>query len=60
VRRRFPHVEMDLAMKEKLKAAMAKRYNVNLKALDLSCFHADAGERMVIVYSELSFALHML
>jgi hypothetical protein len=51
---------MDSAMKEKLKAAIVKRYNANLKALDLSRFHADAGERMVIVYSELSFTLHML
>jgi hypothetical protein len=60
VRRGLQHVEMDSAMKEKLKAAMVKRYNANFKALDLSRFHANPGERMVTVYSELSFALHMI
>jgi hypothetical protein len=48
VRPGLPHVEIDSNLKEKLKAAMEKRYNRNLKALDLSQFHTDPGERMVI------------
>jgi nuclear RNA export factor len=48
VRPGLPHIEFDSSLKEKLKAAMEKRYNCNLKALDLSWFHADPGERMVI------------
>jgi nuclear RNA export factor len=48
VRPGLPHVEFDSNLKEKLKAAMEKRYNRNLKALDLSRFHADPGEKMVI------------
>ncbi|XP_021921286.1 nuclear RNA export factor 1-like [Zootermopsis nevadensis] len=41
VRPGLPHVEIDSTMKEKIKAAMIKRFNVNLKALDLSRFHTD-------------------
>jgi nuclear RNA export factor len=48
VRPGLPHVELDYTMKEKIKAAMVKRYNANLKALDLSRFHTDPGEGIVI------------
>jgi PIN domain nuclease of toxin-antitoxin system len=48
VRPGLPHVEFDSNLKEKLKAVMEKQYNCILKALDLSRFHADPGERMVI------------
>jgi len=44
----FPHAELNSTLKEKIKAAMVKRYNVNLKALDLSRFHADPGKRTLI------------
>ncbi|GFG38323.1 hypothetical protein Cfor_01734 [Coptotermes formosanus] len=37
----MPHVELNCTLKEKIKAAMVKRYNAALKALDLSRFHAD-------------------
>ncbi|VEN42801.1 unnamed protein product [Callosobruchus maculatus] len=36
-----PNVDMNAATKEKMKLAMAKRYNANTKALDLTKFHAD-------------------
>jgi nuclear RNA export factor len=38
----LPHVVIDDKKKEKIKAVMAKRYKVGLKALDLSQFHKDA------------------
>jgi hypothetical protein len=60
VRPELPHIEINSTMKEKLKAVMDKRYNANLKALDLSRFHEDTGERMVIIYTEHSFVLHVL
>ncbi|XP_044591000.1 nuclear RNA export factor 1-like [Cotesia glomerata] len=41
VRPGFPKCEADAVLKEKLKAAMAKRYNQQNNALDLSCFHHD-------------------
>jgi PIN domain nuclease of toxin-antitoxin system len=41
-------MELSSTLKEKIKAAMVKRYNANLKALDLSRFHTDPGERMVV------------
>ena len=44
----IPHVELNSALKEKIKAAMVKRYNADLKALDLSRFHADRGKRTLI------------
>jgi hypothetical protein len=44
----LPHMELSSTLKEKMKAAMVKRYNANLKALDLSRFHTDPGERMVV------------
>ena len=40
-----PHVELNSTLKEKIKEAMVKRYNANLKALDLSRFHTDPGKR---------------
>lgn len=58
VRPGLPHVEIDSTMKEKIKAAMIKRFNVNLKALDLSRFHTDPGKRMLIVYTELIHIIH--
>lgn len=48
VRPGLPHVELDYTMKEKIKAAMVKRYNANMKALDLSRFHMHPGKRIVI------------
>jgi hypothetical protein len=49
-------------MKEKIKAAMVKRYNADLKALDLSRFHTDPGERMEVynTHTECSFTLYEL
>lgn len=41
VRPGFPVCEADSVPKEKLKAAMAKRYNQQNNALDLSCFYHD-------------------
>lgn len=38
-----PHVTMDSALIEKMKLAMASRYNAATKALDLTKFHADPG-----------------
>lgn len=43
VRNAVPNVQIDAEMKEKMKAAMAKRYNATTKALDLTKFHADPG-----------------
>ncbi|XP_030378948.1 nuclear RNA export factor 1 [Scaptodrosophila lebanonensis] len=37
----IPHVNIDDAFKERMKVVMAKRYNAQTKALDLSRFHAD-------------------
>jgi hypothetical protein len=48
VRPGLPYVVLDSAWKEKIKAVMVKHYNANVKALDLSQFHIDPGERMVI------------
>lgn len=36
-----PNVDITSNMKEKMKTAMAKRYNATTKALDLTKFHAD-------------------
>ncbi|KAM3962029.1 nuclear RNA export factor small bristles [Aphomia sociella] len=41
VRNAAPTVTIDADMKEKMKQAMAKRYNASTKALDLTKFHAD-------------------
>lgn len=41
VRGSVPQVKIDPALKERMKQAMAKRYNVATKALDLTKFHAD-------------------
>lgn len=41
VRNAVPSVAIDAEMKEKMKLAMAKRYNATTKALDLTKFHAD-------------------
>jgi hypothetical protein len=35
-------------VKEKIKAAIVKRYNADLEALDLPWFHTDPGERVLI------------
>lgn len=43
-----PHVELNTVLKEKIKAAMVKRYNAELKALDLSRFHADRGKKTLL------------
>jgi nuclear RNA export factor len=37
----IPWVEMDDTLKERIKQAMVKRYNINTKALDLARFHRD-------------------
>ncbi|CAH2090215.1 unnamed protein product [Euphydryas editha] len=42
VRNSVPNVNVDANMKEKMKLAMAKRYNPATKALDLTKFHADS------------------
>jgi hypothetical protein len=34
---------------------MVKRYNANLKALDLSRFHTDPGERMAVYNTHRMF-----
>lgn len=36
-----PHVNLNTEVREKMKLAMAKRYNSATKALDLTKFHAD-------------------
>ncbi|CAH0755150.1 unnamed protein product [Diatraea saccharalis] len=41
VRNAVPNVAINAEMKEKMKLAMAKRYNASTKALDLTKFHAD-------------------
>ncbi|XP_037727494.1 nuclear RNA export factor 1 isoform X1 [Drosophila subpulchrella] len=45
VRSGIPLVAIDDAFKEAMKVTMAKRYNVQTKALDLSRFHADPDLR---------------
>ncbi|XP_017085602.1 nuclear RNA export factor 1 isoform X2 [Drosophila eugracilis] len=47
VRSGIPLVVIDDAFKEKMKVTMAKRYNVQTKALDLSRFHADPDLKQV-------------
>lgn len=44
VRNSVPQVNIDAEMKEKMKLCMAKRYNADTKALDLTKFHADPGK----------------
>jgi hypothetical protein len=46
----LPHVELSSGLKEKMNAVILKRYKANSKALDLSRFHTDPGER-VLKYS---------
>jgi nuclear RNA export factor len=41
----MPRVDMNDALKERIKQAMVKRYNINTKALDLARFHRDPGKR---------------
>jgi hypothetical protein len=48
VRPGLPHTELDSILKEKIKTAVVKHYNANVKALDLSHFQTHPGERMVI------------
>lgn len=48
VRNSVPNVAIDDNMKEKMKLAMAKRYNATTKALDLTKFHADPGNSLVL------------
>jgi hypothetical protein len=52
-------MELNFTLKEKVKAAVVKRYNANLKALDLPRFHTDPGERMV-VYNIHRMLIHIL
>lgn len=47
VRNAVPNIQVDAEMKEKMKVAMAKRYNVTTKALDLTKFHADPGDYQI-------------
>ncbi|XP_016951832.1 nuclear RNA export factor 1 isoform X2 [Drosophila biarmipes] len=47
VRSGIPLVAIDDAFKEAMKVAMAKRYNVQTKALDLSRFHADPDLKQI-------------
>lgn len=47
VRSGIPLVAIDDAFKEKMKVTMAKRYNIQTKALDLSRFHADPDLKQV-------------
>ncbi|XP_017002287.3 nuclear RNA export factor 1 [Drosophila takahashii] len=47
VRSGIPLVAIDDAFKEKMKVTMAKRYNVQTKALDLSRFHADPELKLI-------------
>lgn len=44
VRNSVPQVNIDDDMKEKMKLCMAKRYNAETKALDLTKFHSDPGK----------------
>lgn len=39
-----PHIKVDDTLKEVLKVVMAKRFRPEVRALDLSRFHADPGE----------------
>lgn len=48
VRNSVPNVAVDASMKEKMKLAMAKRYNATTKALDLTKFHADPGNILTL------------
>lgn len=41
VRGSLPHIKVDDSVKERMKLAMVKRYNLQTKALDLTKFHAD-------------------
>lgn len=41
VKNAVPNIQIDAEMKEKMKLAMAKRYNATTKALDLTKFHVD-------------------
>ncbi|XP_013107467.2 nuclear RNA export factor 1 isoform X1 [Stomoxys calcitrans] len=49
VRDGYPLVSVDEPFKEKMKLAMAKRYNAHTKALDLTKFHADPDFRQIFV-----------
>lgn len=49
VRNSVPNVNIDADMKEKMKLAMAKRYNAVTKALDLTKFHSDPGKYYILV-----------
>lgn len=49
VRASCPIVSVDEEFKEKMKLAMAKRYNAQTKALDLTKFHADSDFRNMFV-----------
>lgn len=56
VKNSVPNVNVDANMKEKMKLAMAKRYNAATKALDLTKFHADSGKyflnsRLLILFT---------
>jgi hypothetical protein len=44
----LPHVEVNSPLKEKMKAAALKRYEARSRALNVSWFHTDPGDRMVM------------
>jgi hypothetical protein len=48
VKSALPYSELNSTLKDKIKAAVMKHYNADLKTLDLSRFHADPGEGMVV------------
>jgi hypothetical protein len=48
VKEALPCSELSSTLKEKIKAAVVKCYDADLKPLDLSQFHADPGEGMVV------------
>lgn len=54
----LPQMELNSTLKEKLKAAMVKRFNADLKVLDLSRFHTDPD--LVDNYAVALFRPNML
>lgn len=55
VKNSVPNVTVDADLKEKMKLAMAKRYNATIKALDLTKFHADPGKIRLYYNTKYSF-----
>jgi hypothetical protein len=52
-----PHVEVNSPVKEKMKAAVSKCYEARSRALDMSQFHTDPGERMAMYIHKCRAAL---